>query len=120
MRIETAISKVRTQGSCSGPGYWNIQYNLLLNLNYAKWTKAIAYTDYLLITVKAATIAEVENFTNMEMTKIIRWSKENKIQFNEQKSHIMLISKDVKKENLLTQEPIRTNRQAEMPGNNYR
>jgi hypothetical protein len=41
----------------------------------------------------AATTAEVENFTNMEMTKIIRWSIENKIQFNEQKSHVMLISR---------------------------
>jgi hypothetical protein len=40
--------------------------------------KAIAYADDLLIPVKATTKAEVGNFTNMEKTKIIRWSKEKK------------------------------------------
>jgi len=36
MRIETTVNKGCPQGSCSGPGYWNIQYNSLLNLKYAK------------------------------------------------------------------------------------
>jgi len=51
---------------------------------------ATAYADDLLI---AVSIAEVENCTNIEMTKIKRWSKENKLQFNYQKSHVMLISR---------------------------
>jgi hypothetical protein len=58
--------------SCCGPGYWNIQYNSLLNLNFAKCTRAIAFVDDLLIAVKAATVAEVENFTNMKMNKITK------------------------------------------------
>jgi hypothetical protein len=62
-------------------------------LNKAKWTKAIAYADDLLIAVKAATIAEVENYTNMEMTKIIKCSKENKLLFNNHKSKVLLISR---------------------------
>jgi len=41
------------QGSCCGPGYWNIQYNSLLNLEFMKQTKAIAFADDLLIAVKA-------------------------------------------------------------------
>jgi 5'(3')-deoxyribonucleotidase len=73
--------------------YWNIQYNSLLNLNFAKYTRAIAFADDLLIAVKAATVAEVENFTNMEMNKITKWSKENKLHFNDQKSKVMLISR---------------------------
>jgi hypothetical protein len=93
IRIETAVNKGCPQRSCCGPGYWNIQYNSLLNLDYAKWTKAIAYADDLLIAVRAATIAEVENYTNMEMTKIIKWSKENKLLFNDQKSKVLLISR---------------------------
>jgi len=68
-------------------------YNLLLNLNSAKWTRAIAFADDQLITVKAATVAEVENFTNMEMNKITQWSKENKLHFNDQKPKVMLISR---------------------------
>jgi 5'(3')-deoxyribonucleotidase len=62
-------------------------------LKYAKWTSAIAYADDLLIAVKAAPVAEVENFTNMEMSKITQWSKENKLHFNDQKSKVMLISR---------------------------
>jgi hypothetical protein len=75
MRIETTVNKGFPQGSCSGPGYWNIQYNSILNSKYAKWTTAIGYADHLLIAVKA----EVENFTNMEMSKIAQCSKENKL-----------------------------------------
>jgi 5'(3')-deoxyribonucleotidase len=86
MSIETTVNKGCPQGSCSRPGYWNIQYNSLLNLKYAKWKRAIAYADDLLIAVKAATGSEVENFTNMEMSKITQWSKENKLHFNDKKS----------------------------------
>jgi len=68
-------------------------YNSLLYLNYAKWMRAIAFADALPIAVKAATVAEVENFTNMEMSKIIQWSKENKLNFNDKKSKFMLISR---------------------------
>jgi len=49
-------------------------YNLLLNLNCAKWTRAISFAEDLLIAAKAASVHEVENFTNMEMSKIIQWS----------------------------------------------
>jgi len=71
MRIDTTVKKV-PQGSCCGPGYRDIQYNSLLNLNFAKWTGTIAFADFLLIVVKATTVAEVENFTNMEMSQITK------------------------------------------------
>jgi hypothetical protein len=86
MRIETTVNKGSPQGSFCGPGYWNIQYNSLLNLNYAKWTRDIAFANELLIAVKAVTVAEVEIFYKMEMSKITQWSKENKLPFNDQKS----------------------------------
>jgi hypothetical protein len=62
-RIDTTINKGCPQGSCCGPGHWNIQYNSLPNLKYAKWMRATAFAVDLLIAVKAATVAEVENFT---------------------------------------------------------
>ena len=43
---------------------------LLLNLNCAKWTRAISFAEDLLIAVNTASV-DVENFTNMEMSKII-------------------------------------------------
>jgi hypothetical protein len=50
-------------------------------LSFAKWTRAIAFADDLLIAVKAATVAEVGKL--MEMSKITKWSKENKLHFND-------------------------------------
>jgi hypothetical protein len=49
-------------------------YNLLLNLNCAKLTRAISFADDLLIAAKAASVQEVEKFTNMEMSIITQWS----------------------------------------------
>ena len=48
-------------------------YNLLLNLNCAEWTRAISFAEDLLIAVNTESV-DVENFTNMEMSKIIQWS----------------------------------------------
>jgi len=72
MRIDTTVNKGCPQVPCCGQGYWNSQYNSLLYLNFVKWTKSIAFADYLLIVVKAATVAEVENYTNMERSKITK------------------------------------------------
>jgi hypothetical protein len=47
------VSKGCAQGSYCGPGFWNIQYNSILNLEFRKQTKAIAFADDLLIAVKA-------------------------------------------------------------------
>ena len=48
---ERKISKGCPQGSASGPGFWNLQYNSLLNLEY-KNTKVIAYADDLMTLTK--------------------------------------------------------------------
>jgi hypothetical protein len=49
--------------------------------------------------VKAESIREAENITNIEMNKIQNWAKNNKINFNEQKSIAMVISRRRRKEN---------------------
>jgi hypothetical protein len=38
------------------------------------------------MTAKAESIREAENITNKEISKIITWAKNNKLNFNEQKS----------------------------------
>ena len=48
----------------------------------------IAFPDDMIIAVKAETIREAENLTNIEMGKITRWAKNNKIKFNENKSNL--------------------------------
>jgi hypothetical protein len=99
IQIEKEVSKGCPQGSCCGPGFWNIQYNSLLNLEYGKHTKAIAFADDLLIAVKAETVREAENYANIEIRKITNWARENKITFNEQKSKVMVISRKKRREN---------------------
>ena len=86
LQVVRDVSKGCPQGSCCGPGLWNIQYNSLLNLEFGKQTKVIAFADDLLIAVKAESISEAENITNIEMNKVLAWAKNNKIKFNEQKS----------------------------------
>ena len=66
------ISKGCPQGSASGPGFLNFQYNSLLNLEYKKNTKVIAYADDLMILTKGKTQVEVENYANIETQMLQR------------------------------------------------
>jgi len=99
VRIEKEVSKGCPQGSYCGPVFWNIQFNAILNLDYEKQTKIVAYADDVILAVKVESIREAENLTNIEMGKIIRWAKNNKINFNENKSKAMLITRRKRKEN---------------------
>jgi hypothetical protein len=45
---------------CCGPGYWNIQYNTLLNLAYKDKTKVVAFADDLILAIRADSIRAVE------------------------------------------------------------
>jgi hypothetical protein len=49
--------------------------------------------------VKAESIREAENITNIEMNKILTWAENNKLNFNEEKSKVMVISRRKRKEN---------------------
>jgi hypothetical protein len=99
IQIERDVSKGCPQGSCCGPGFWNIQFNSLLNLKYRKRTKVIAFADDLLIAVRAENVQEAENYANIDIGKISNWAQENKITFKEQKSKVMLLTLRKRKEN---------------------
>jgi hypothetical protein len=62
-------------------------------LEFRKQTKVIAFADDLLIDVKAESIREAENITKIEMNKTLTWAKNNKLNFNEQKSKVMVITR---------------------------
>ena len=90
--IEAEITKGCPQGSCCSPGLWNIQYNTLLELNYTNRTKAIAFADDLIL-MKRGNSDRSGNIANVEMSKISTWAKANKIQFNERKSKVLLLTR---------------------------
>jgi hypothetical protein len=93
IKMERYISRGCPQGSCCGPGLWNIQYNSLLNLNLAKQIKAIAFADDLILVTRGKTVVEAKNFTNNELSKIKKKKKNYKIKFNDDKSTAMLVSR---------------------------
>jgi hypothetical protein len=87
------VTKGCPQGSCCGPGFWNIMYNALLNLKFSGHTKVIAYADDLVIMTTGNNPSEAEVFANTDLAKIEKWAKDNKMMFNDTKSKAMLISR---------------------------
>ena len=92
-QIEREVTKGCPQGSCCGPGFWNLQYNSLLNIPYSNHTKVIAFADDLLLITRGRSAREAENYTNCELNKITTWAKNNKIIFNSEKSKAMLVTR---------------------------
>jgi hypothetical protein len=99
IRIEKELSRGCSEGSCSAPGYWNLQYNSLLKIKYMDRTKVVAYADDLILATRGDSVRAVENYTNVEHSKINGWATANKIKFNDTKSKVMLVSRWKRKEN---------------------
>jgi len=66
-------------------------YNALLN--FSNHTKVIAFADDLAVLTKGKPLSEGEAFTNSDLAKIEKLAKYNKMQFNENKSKAMLITR---------------------------
>ena len=91
--LERRVTIGCPQGSCCGPGFWNLLYNSIFKLEFTRHTKVIAFADDLLILTKGELIVEAENYMNLEMRKISDWNQKNKLKCNENKSKVMLMSR---------------------------
>jgi ribonuclease HI len=89
--VKRIVTKGCPQGSCRGPGFWNIKYSALLN--FSIHTRVIAFADDLAVLTKGKIPSEAEAYVNLELAKIKKWAKDNKMQFNETKSQVMLITR---------------------------
>ena len=98
IKVEKAINRGCPQGSACGPGFWNLQFNSLLGMQFMGRTNVIAYADYLLIVTRGDSVRAEENYANVELSKIERWSRRNKIKFNDKKSKVMLVTRRKRKE----------------------
>jgi hypothetical protein len=67
--IERKVTKGIPQGSCCRPSSWNMIYNSLLQLEYTRQTKIIAFADDLVILTTGVTTSEAENYMNLEFQK---------------------------------------------------
>jgi hypothetical protein len=97
--IKRKITKGTPQGLCCSPAYWNILYNSLSSLELTSHSKATAFADDLIILTRGETVAEAENYINIELRKIRDWAQNNKMKFNNNKSKLMLMSWRKRKEN---------------------
>ena len=57
--IERRVTKGYPQGSCCGPGLWNLLYNSMFDLQFTSHTKVIAFADDLIILTKGESIRVV-------------------------------------------------------------
>jgi hypothetical protein len=94
--VEKNITKGCHKGHVVDPGFGT--YNSLLILRYTKHTKAVAFADDLVIMIKADSIQQAENITNVKLSKISAWAVNNKIRFNEHKSEVILMTRRKRKE----------------------
>ena len=62
-------------------------------------SKVIAFAEDLIILTTGATVAEAEQYMNLELRKIQEWAQ-NKMKFNENKSKVMLISRRKRKKKI--------------------
>ena len=93
LRLEKEVTRCFPQGACCGPGFSNLQFNSLMEINFMERTKVVAYADDLLVATKGDSVRAVENYANVELGKIDGWSRRNKIKFNDKKSKVMLATR---------------------------
>ena len=67
------------------------------SISKTKNTRVIPLADDLLVMIRAESIGKVENYANIELTKIASWAR-NKITFNDGKSKVMLLTRRKRKE----------------------
>jgi ribonuclease HI len=92
MKIEKPVTVGCPQGSCSGPGFWNILYNSPLNMEFTHHTRVIAFANDLMVLTRDKSALEAENYANQDLKRIENWARNNKMQFNEHKSKVLLVT----------------------------
>ena len=99
-KVKRKVTVGCPQGSCCGPGFWNIMCNSLLNLEFSSHTKVIAFANDLAIMMQGKMLSEAEGYANSDLANIEKWAKENQMQFNESKSKDMLITRKRSNDNI--------------------
>ena len=98
LRTEKTLSRGCPQGSCCGPGSWNLQFNSLLELQFMARTKVVAFADDLIMATREDSVRAAENYAGVELNNIDGWARKNKIRFNDKKTKVMLVTRRKRRE----------------------
>jgi len=75
LEIEKPVTMGCPHISCSGPGFWNILYNSLLNIDFSHLIRVIAFADDLLVVTRGKCALDAENCANQDLKKIENWAR---------------------------------------------
>jgi hypothetical protein len=74
-KVKRTLSLGSPQGSASGPHYWNIQYNHLLELELDPSQEIEGFADDTILKIRAKTIDELEISANNVLKALLGSSK---------------------------------------------
>ena len=92
MEIEKPVTMGYIKVSCSGPGFWNILYISLLNMDFTHRTSVTAFADDLLVLTRGKCALDAEKCANRDLKETEHLARENKVYFNENKSKVLLVT----------------------------
>ena len=84
------------QGSCCGPGFWNILINDLLTNDHGVDMRIQAYADDILIMVPGKNFTSLKTETEKALVSICEWGRENKLTFNPAKTQALVVTNALK------------------------
>ncbi len=96
IEVSKSITKGCSQGSTSGPGFWNIVFNSCLKLGFEKDTYGQGFADDLLLKSFAKSTDELEGKVNKALELLSQWAENNKLEFNASKTTAVLFTKNLK------------------------
>ncbi|GBN07000.1 Putative protein in type-1 retrotransposable element R1DM [Araneus ventricosus] len=91
-RVEHEVKRGCPQGSCSGPLFWNIVADSLLNQHFPENTYVQAYADDLVLVIWGNNKSQIEDQGRAAMSIIEEWGELNKLRFCPQKSCMLPIT----------------------------
>ena len=68
-------------------------------MDFTHHTRVITFADDLLVLTRGKCALDTENYANQDLKKIENWAKENKMQFNENKSKVLLVTRKTSGDN---------------------
>jgi len=92
------LTKGCSQGSSCGPGFWNMNFDSLLKLKLKKRCKLKGFADDSQLRIRAKSILELEVNANSSLARIVEWGKQQKLNFNADKTTAVLFTNRLKYE----------------------
>ncbi|CAL1290489.1 unnamed protein product [Larinioides sclopetarius] len=91
-RVEHEVRRGCPQGSCSGPLFWNIVADSLLDCDFPANTYIQAYADDLVLVIWGHNKAEIEERGAEAICMIEEWGKLNRLSFSPKKTVMLPIT----------------------------